>query len=122
MNFPRELPQFLTGTGSSVPGGTVEVFTSQKAVAHAVAVATDYGLTPPSPRWKGQLGKMAKERLAAGAEPGNVLLAVERLIVESKSPANLEAVLRDIEGGARRNGGSRTNHGNDGRVGDDGGW
>lgn len=122
MNSPIELPQFLTGTESSVPGGTVEVFTSQKAVAHAVAVASDHGLTPPSSRWKGQLGKMAKERLAAGADPGNMLLAVERLLVESKSPANLEAVLRDIEGGARHHGGPRTHHADDGRVGDDGGW
>ena len=95
---------FLTDTSTPVSPKVEGGFSAGDGIAHAVAVAKANSLTPPSAQWKGRLGKTTKERLQAGATPANLMLAIERMVVESKSPAMLEALLRDVEKGKNGNG------------------
>ncbi len=97
---------FLTDTSTPVSPKVEGDFAAGDGIAHALAIAKANGLTPPSSQWKGRLGKTTKERLQAGATPANLMLAIERMVVESKSPAMLEALLRDVEKGKN---GNRTN-------------
>lgn len=63
-------------------------------VAYAVDYARHKGLTPPA---RGHMGKVVKELLKDGAKFGTLVRAVERLVDQGKTPANLRFVLGDIE-------------------------